>query len=696
MGTMRVLQRSVVAVGMAVLLTVLPEVLEDRTARTSDFGFAVAMGGRGFDRAQAVAPDAAGNVDTTGAFTNMADFDPGAGTVNLTSAGSSEGLVAQLTQRTVGGRIWHDRNGNGIQDAGEPGIAGAVVELFGSPNTTSGDGDDVTLGVQVTDAQGAYRFVSPREFANYFLVFRPPVGFAFTGQDAGGDDTRDSDVAPLTGRTVLFRLPAGANSVALDAGLTGAAPGFGFALGAESPPGGGIAGHSLATDVAGNVYVTGSFQGGTVDFDPGPGRVPLTSGFDGDFPVSDVFVAKYTAVGALAWVRQLGGQRPDEGTGVAVDGQGNVYITGTFMEMVDFDPGPEVYTLTSAVGTEDVFVVKLDRDGTFVWARRMGGDDQDKGYGVAVDGQGNVYITGFFWEADTVDFDPGPEVYTLTSAGSADVFVAKLDRDGAFVWARRLGGREGDRGYGVAVDGQSNVYITGTFEGRASVDPEAGTVNLTSADGTKDVFVAKLDRDGIYRWARRLGGSRDDAGHGVAVDRQGNVYITGSFQGTADFDPGPGVVNLTSAGNADGFVWKLDSGGTFVWARRLGGSRGDAGRGVAVDEQGNVYTTGAFMDTVDFVPRPGPGAVKLTSAGGTDGFVWKLDSDGTYRWVQQAGGSGPDGGAGIAVDGQGNVYTTGEITGPADFDPGSGTFNLPSGFFVWKVAIQPQTPGNLR
>ncbi|HLE38480.1 MAG TPA: SBBP repeat-containing protein, partial [Acidimicrobiia bacterium] len=229
--------------------------------------------------------------------------------------------------------------------------------------------------------------------------------------------------------------------------------------------------------------------------------------------------------------------------------------------------------------------------GDLVWADRLGGTSFDSAYGVAVDGSGNVYVTGSF--QGTVDFDPGSGVSPLTPAGVNDGFVVKLDAAGGLVWAVHLGGTSFDSGQGVAVDGSGNVYVIGSFYGTADFDPDpVVTFNLVSA-GESDVFVVKLDAAGGLVWADQLGGISGDASSGVAVDASGNVYATGYFQGTADFDPGAGFSGLTSAGFFDGFVVKLDAAGGLVWADQLGGTSGEWSAGVAVDGSGNVYATGS-------------------------------------------------------------------------------------------------------
>jgi hypothetical protein len=397
----------------------------------------------------------------------------------------------------------------------------------------------------------------------------------------------------------------------------------------------------------------------------------------------------------MAWAKSMGGASTDLGNSTAVDALGNVYTTGYFSGTADFDPGPGTYNLTAA--SDDIFVSKLDASGNFVWAKQMGvaGAAFAYGYSIAVDAFGNVYTTGTF--TGTVDFDPGPGTYNFTTvAGADDIFVSKLDSSGNFVWAKDMGGASIDFDYGksIAVDASFNVYTTGGFQGTVDFDPGPGTYNLISA-GAGDIFVSKLDSSGKFVWAKNMGGVGSANVFSIAVDASFNVYTTGSFQGTADFDPGAGTYNLISAGAGDIFVSKLDASGNFVWAKDMGGASSDQGNSLALDGSRNVYTTGYFNGTADF--DPGAGTYNLTAAGQGDIFVSKLDSSGNFVWAKQMGGASDDGGNCIGVDASGNVYTTGLFRGTADFDPGAGTFNLisvggsdifiskldSSGNFVW-------------
>jgi hypothetical protein len=332
----------------------------------------------------------------------------------------------------------------------------------------------------------------------------------------------------------------------------------------------------------------------------------------------------------------------------------------------------------------DVFVLKLDTDGNFVWARRAGGVGEEIGNAIAVDAHGNVYTTGRYTSGD---FDPDPvEEFVLTSAGGLDCFVWKLDSNGDFVWARGMGSGPStdDEGLAIAVDTMGNVYTTGVFQGTADFDPGVGGFHLSAA-GETDVFVSKLNTDGEFVWAAAMGGTAADEGRGVAVDAAGNVFITGVFAATADFNPGPAVHVLTSAGALDAFVVKLDANGELLWAGAMGGVDNDESNAIALDSESNVYTAGLFRQTADF--DPGAGQVQRTSVGTTSAFISKLDTDGFFASAHAMGGGGFDIGNSIAIDGAGDIVTTGQFI--FDFDAGilSPTLNSKGSFDVYVVKL---------
>jgi hypothetical protein len=313
----------------------------------------------------------------------------------------------------------------------------------------------------------------------------------------------------------------------------------------------------------------------------------------------------------------------------------------------------------------------------------MGGEENEGGFGVAVDSDQNVYTVGFF--RDTADFDPGDGLFNLTSTSSNrdDIFISKLDSDGNFVWAQSMGGLGGDVAYSVAVDGNDDIYVSGEFLQTASF----GDFTLGPAF-LRDAFVCKISSDGAILWAKQLVGVRqDNGGHdsawSMALGDDGNVYVAGDFIGIASFDS----FTLTSAGNKyDIFVAKLDgSNGNIVWARQMGGMDVDRGFDVAVDGSGNVYAVGFFTGTAYFDIVDSTYDSPLTSWGPSDVFVSKFDSDGHFVWARQMGGNIGDNAYGVAVDDDGNVYTTG-YTDAGSYDPW--VFKLDSdGNLVWDRRI---------
>jgi len=420
-------------------------------------------------------------------------------------------------------------------------------------------------------------------------------------------------------------------------------------------------------DAAGNVYTTGYFEG-TVDFDPGTGTVSMS-----DQGLTDIYVQKINASGDLVWIKSFGGPGGDAGLSIAVDAAGNVYTTGYFEDTVDFDPGSGITNLISQ-GNTDIFIQKLDAMGNFLWARSFGSWNVDSGTGVTVDESGNVYTTGRF--THIVDFDPGLETNNLSSAGSSDIFIQKIDSSGNFLWAISFGGSDYDSVHSIAVDSDENVYTTGFFQDSVDFDSGGGSTVLSS-EGDADIFIQKIDISGNFLWAKTMGGTDADRGWSISVDTSGNVYTTGDFEGTVDFDAGTGTSNLTAVGAEDVFIQKMDASGNFLWAKSFGGIADDNPASTALDASGNVYTTGFFYGTVDF--DPGEGIVNLTGTGVLrETFVMKMDPFGNFDWARAFGGSSTDFGSSISVDALGNVYTTGSFEGIADFNSGEGASEIVS------------------
>jgi hypothetical protein len=423
-------------------------------------------------------------------------------------------------------------------------------------------------------------------------------------------------------------------------------------------------GKAITVDADGNVYTTGFFND-MCDFDPSSGTFNLSSvgGYD-------VFIQKLDANGDFVWAKSFGGTSNEIVNSIAVDDSGNVYTVGKYSGTIDADPGAGITYLTSNGGS-DYFIQKLDANGDFVWAKSIGGTGAEDANAISLDVNGNIYIAGQY--GGTVDFDPGAGTFNLTASGFYEIYIQKLDADGNFIFAKSMG--ENSTQVGSMVVDKGNVYIAGLFYGTGDFDPGAGTFDLTS-NGSSDDFIQKLDTNGNFVWAKSFGGTSTDEITSLAVDANENIYTTGFYIGTANFDPGTGTFDLTSNGSGDIFVQKLDVNGDFVWAKSMGGTAGDRGNSITIDAEGGLYITGYFTGTSDF--HTGAGTFELTSNGSYDIYIAKLDSSGDLIWAGAMGGTSADAGASIVTDVNGSIYTTGFYINTVDFDPGVGVFNMTS------------------
>jgi hypothetical protein len=348
--------------------------------------------------------------------------------------------------------------------------------------------------------------------------------------------------------------------------------------------------NAVAMDITGDVFVAGAFSG-TADFG---GGVTLQSAGQ-----ADAFCAKLDATGAATWARGFGVAGALQGaTGVSVDAAGSAACTGTFQGTIDLGSGP-----IASQGGNDVFLVKLDGNGTFVWGQTFGDAQNQSAAAVFADASYNITITGT--ANGTVDFGGGP----LPSAGLGDVFVAQFDTTGAHLWSHLYGDAQAQQGYAVGVTGAGTVLVAGGFDGVLAL----GGATYTT-DGGQDAFLLALDAGGNYLWSRQGGGLNTQYATALALDAYDNVAFGGVLVGTADFGTGP----LTSAGSADVFVAKYDPTGTPLWSTRFGDVSSQTLKGLTFDPQGNLWLTGILVGSADFGGGP------VTSAGGEDMFVAEL------------------------------------------------------------------------
>lgn len=425
----------------------------------------------------------------------------------------------------------------------------------------------------------------------------------------------------------------------------------------------------LVTDAAGAVFVTGTFTG-SVDFDPSAGTNALVS-----LGGKDVFVAKYSATHALVWVAQLGGPGDEAALALALDPGGEVVVAGWYEGSPDFDPGSGLAVLPSA-GGRDGFVVKLSATGSLTWARRFGGLADDRLVDVTTDA-GAVYAAGEFEGAA----DGQPTGHTPIAAPGADLdaVILSFALDGSPTGAIPFGGLALDRATGVAVNA-GFLYVGGTFNGSVDFDPTAGITALTPFGGA-DGFLASYTTAGALQWVHPLGGTTEDGVRAVGVGN-GLIQAAGTFTGTADFDPGPGITAGVSLGLEDGFVAQFDATGALSSLLTLGGTAADSVT-ATVAGGGDLIVTGTFASAVDFDPGAGTTALTPVVLGGTDAFVARYGPAGQLLWARRFG-SGLVGDAfrtapfGLALEASGRTVFGGSFHGNLDADPGSGLFALAS------------------
>lgn len=392
------------------------------------------------------------------------------------------------------------------------------------------------------------------------------------------------------------------------------------------------------------------------------------------------------------WGKTLGSNMSDKALSIEIDSQGNSYILGSFGEYVsgvtplpfDLDPGIGT-TFQTPLQYKNMFLVKLDASGSFVWGKVFGEIGYSDGFGISISVLGNIHISGVF--SDTIDFGSGSGVGVLSALPSAyySSFILKLDNFGDFIWVKSF---ENIKPAEIVVDENENVYTTGLFfDSMADFDPGVNVFNLPIDidDIGTNCFVQKLDSLGGFKWAKVIGNKDVDMGLGIDVNMNENVVVTGyksldTIGGIWWPNPMPSCNNAT-------FIEMFDSLGNSLWHHSFNSYCSDKGNDIKLDSDGKVYVTGQFLGPLNFSPAIGIPYDDSTIFGGV--FVAKLNHDGDFEWFRILGDTTGFGvnafGQELVVDHDKNVYISGFTSDTIDFDILEPNDPLINGGFLLKL-----------
>jgi hypothetical protein len=400
-----------------------------------------------------------------------------------------------------------------------------------------------------------------------------------------------------------------------------------------------------------------------------------------------VFLAKNSLLAQpFQWSQSIGSSGSDIARMVRTDASNQAIVVGDFSGTVDFDPGPLVSNLTST-GVFSAFIQKLDPNGNLIWAGVLDASSYSRANSLVVDAQGFIYVSG--WFTGTIDLDPGPGILSFNAGSNFfdDSFLIKLDPNGNLIWANSWGATNETRAVAVELDNQNQLLLTGVYSNSLDFDPSP-LLDVHNAIN-KDLFIQKLDTAGHHLWVKTFSSSNDELVSSIATDATGNIYITGMFDDSLDFDPGAGTAWLYSHAQPIGwnaFLLKLDANGNFQWAKNFESNEYSLGTALSVCSNNDILVTGIFEDSLDV--DLGQGITNVVSINGSyDAFTFRLSPMGNVIWNNVLAGPQDDYARTVAEDAQGRVLVGGEFRDSVDFDPGPG-FHWLSSFGLSDIYLQ--------
>ena len=633
------------------------------------------LGTTGDDKAYGVATDTSGNVYVVGAFSGKVDFDPGTSTRYFTSQGLHDVFITKLS--SAGVYTWTVTLGSTGEDQANAIVIDTLGQIYivgsfqGSVNFNGAGGSDVRSSNGGTDAfissyttSGGYRWTKTFGGTGTEEALAITLGNSGAIHIAGifdssvdFDPTNSSEVHTSNGLADSFLSSFSSDGTYRWSNTWG---------GAQADYANGV-----AVDIQGNIRVVGSFLG-TSDFDPTDASDTKTS--QGN---EDAYIATYTEAGTFLDTTTIGGTGSDAALAITYSlASRSFFIGGYFSGNIDMNPDLGVDT-KSSMGAEDGFVSGYIEHTGVAWAGNINSGlqttiPQDP---ITMDSTGNVYIFSSFTGA--VDFDITSGTDSLSSGAKQYAHLSKYQPDGSYAWTKTIGSASGNAyGFSAASDMSTGIFATGYFNSTVDFDL-SGAHDIKVASGAENAaFVTKRGTDGSYNWTHVIDLSSHVYAYSVTSDPNGNAIVVGTFGGTGDFNDGAGTDTHSSLGAMDVFVAKYDANGTFQWAKTFGGTGQDQAYNVATDADGNIFVIGTYTGTVDF--DPGTGTTNLTSKGGYDGFIIKLDTAGNFTWVRSIGGIYSDYLYGLTIDSLGDVYIAGSFLGTVDFNPSASVDNRTS------------------
>ncbi len=434
-------------------------------------------------------------------------------------------------------------------------------------------------------------------------------------------------------------------------------------------------GTSVATDSNNNVYVVGTYQS-NITFSSSNNNI-LNLNTNGN---KDSFIAKYDQTGNLLWVKSIGGSNNDEIISIKIGNNGKIYLVGTFMGVVDFDPSATTANLSGNF-SESIFIGSYDLDGNYIWAKKIdtGGliYTTDIKRSIFLDNSNNLYLTGNY--KGDINFNlTSNNVIFSSNNNTIDAFMAKYDADGNFIWAKSIGGNGDLSVKGIAEKG-NKIYLTGHYQGQLIVDSSNSFSYYNSSNQSFDIFLAAFDSNGNYLWSKSFGGVGGDTSSSIAIDSKNNVLLAGTFFRVADFDPSNGIANLFSGRNSNTFIAKYDTNGNYVWAKSFNCASSDvtAKTSITLDINDYLYLTGQLEGYTDF--DPSAQQAYMNSYGSSFGniFLAKYDPNGKYIWVKGID-YGNSEATSITLDTDNQILVTGYYEDMVAFNPNNPAHNSTS------------------